>query len=259
MGKKMLRWRAWEASGMGKSVSSADAAGKRTLDSAAGKRTLNPAAELALKLALKLALAVALLLVAGTATAMTASMAAAFVAPQQAWADEGGTSDERDNTNQVNPQQLPDSSFIYDTDIYALNTSDTYFDNQTVQVTGEIVGDRINGEAASGKCWLTLSALPDATASTVQLYVSASDAAKVDTFGRYGSTGTTVVAMGTYHLVCAEHDGLSDLHVDVFTVLEPGKTEQEEFDPKMFGPGLLLVLVGLGLVLYYRRMQERMR
>ena len=160
--------------------------------------------------------------------------------------------------NLVNPQQLPDSSFIYDTDIYALNTSDTYYEDQTVQVTGEIVGDKIRGEATTGKCWLTLSALPEDTPSTVQLYVSESDANKVDTFGRYGQTGSTVVAMGTYHVVCQEHDGLSDLHVDVFTVSEPGSVKKQAFNFVQFGPGVILVAIGLGLVIYYRYVRRSM-
>lgn len=186
-------------------------------------------------------------------------LAALAIAAPSALAEDDNSASARDATNQVNPQQLPDSSFIYDTDIYALNTSDTYFDNQTVQVTGEIVGDRINAEALAGKCWLTLSALPDATASTVQLYVSESDAAKIDTFGRYGSTGTTVTAMGTYHLVCSEHDGLSDLHVDVLTVVESGQTHEEEFKFTDFWPGIVLLVIGGMLLVYYRRLREMMR
>lgn len=191
--------------------------------------------------------------------ALLVLLVACAVAAPSAFAEENEGSSDRDATNQVNPQQLPDSSFIYDTDIYALNTSDTYFENQTVQVTGEVVGDRINAETSTGKCWLTLSALPDATPSTVQLYVSESDAAKIDTFGRYGSTGTTVTAMGTYHLVCPEHDGLSDLHVDLLTVVEPGETCTEEFRLTDFWPGIVLLVIGGMLLVYYRRMQEMMR
>lgn len=166
---------------------------------------------------------------------------------------------ETPDSNTVNPQQLPDSSFIYDTDIYALNTSDTYFDNQTVQVTGEVVGDCIRGEAASGKCWLTISALPEATPATLQLYVSTIDADKVDTYGRYGQTGTTVTVKGTFHLVCSEHDGLSDMHVDTFTVTEPGSVSRDNFTLQMFLPGIVLLLLGAGLLLYYRYVRDRMR
>ena len=54
--------------------------------------------------------------------------------------------------NAVNTQQLPDSSFIYDTSIVDLSGADAYYDNQTVQVTGEVIGDSIragvSGEAS---------------------------------------------------------------------------------------------------------------
>ena len=62
----------------------------------------------------------------------------AFACPQAAFADEPAEGD-----NAVNVTQLPDSSFIYDTSITDLSTADTYYDKQTVQVTGEVVGDRI--------------------------------------------------------------------------------------------------------------------
>ena len=48
-----------------------------------------------------------------------------------------------DDENLVNPQQRPDSSFIYDTSIVDLSGADAYYDNQTVQVTGEVIGDSI--------------------------------------------------------------------------------------------------------------------
>ena len=50
--------------------------------------------------------------------------------------------------NAVNQTQVPDSSFLYDTSIDELAEADSYFDGQTVQVVGEVVGDRITGDAA---------------------------------------------------------------------------------------------------------------
>ncbi len=64
----------------------------------------------------------------------------------------GGVSE----NNLMNPQQKPDSSFIYDTSIGALQEADSYLNNQIVQVTGEVVGDRINAEFNPGFCWIVL-------------------------------------------------------------------------------------------------------
>ena len=38
--------------------------------------------------------------------------------------------EEAEGGNAVNPQQLPDSSFIYDTSIADLSEADAYYDNQ---------------------------------------------------------------------------------------------------------------------------------
>ena len=65
-------------------------------------------------------------------------LAAVFALPAAAHADEPAEGD-----NAVNTQQLPDSSFIYDTSIVDLSGADAYYDNQTVQVTGEVIGDSI--------------------------------------------------------------------------------------------------------------------
>ena len=47
------------------------------------------------------------------------------------------------DNNKVNPSQTPDNSFIYDTQISYLVESGTQFDTQTVQITGEVIGDLI--------------------------------------------------------------------------------------------------------------------
>ena len=128
----------------------------------------------------------------------------AFACPQAAFADEPAEGD-----NAVNVTQLPDSSFIYDTSITDLSTADTYYDKQTVQVTGEVVGDRIT--AGDGRhCWLQLASPSDS--STVSVYLTNESADKVDTYGAYGRKGTTLQVRGTFNLACPDHDGASDLH-----------------------------------------------
>lgn len=170
-----------------------------------------------------------------------------------------GTAAFADENNQVNSGQLPDSSFIYETSIFDLTTSDSYYENQTVQIAGEVVGDRINAEGDDAKCWITVNALPNAQAATVQVLVSNELADKIDTYGRYNVTGSIVSIMGTYHLVCGEHEGLSDVHAESLTVTEAGKTQVDQTSFSHFVPGILLVAAGIGLLLYYRRARERLR
>ena len=168
----------------------------------------------------------------------------AFACPQAAFADEPAEGD-----NAVNVTQLPDSSFIYDTSITDLSTADTYYDKQTVQVTGEVVGDRIT--AGDGRpCWLQLASPSDS--STVS-------ADKVDTYGAYGRKGTTLQVRGTFNLACPDHDGASDLHAQVVTVTEKGKATPDEFDINAFTPGMVTVMIGLAMMVVFYLLRERQR
>lgn len=175
----------------------------------------------------------------------------AFACPQAAFADEPAEGD-----NAVNVTQLPDSSFIYDTSITDLSTADTYYDKQTVQVTGEVVGDRII--AGDGRhCWLQLASPSDS--STVSVYLTNESADKVDTYGAYGRKGTTLQVRGTFNLACPDHDGVSDLHAQVVTVTEKGKATPDEFDINAFIPGMVAVMIGLAMMVVFYLLRERQR
>ena len=174
----------------------------------------------------------------------------AFACPQAAFADEPAEGD-----NAVNVTQLPDSSFIYDTSITDLSTADTYYDKQTVQVTGEVVGDRIS--AGDGRhCWLQLASPSDS--STVSVYLTNESADKVDTYGAYDRKGTTL-QRGTFNLACPDHDGASDLHAQVVTVTEKGKATPDEFDINAFIPGVVTVMIGLAMMVVFYLLRERQR
>ena len=180
-----------------------------------------------------------------------ALMLPAFACPQAAFADEPAEGD-----NAVNVTQLRDSAFIYDTSITDLSTADTYYDKQTVQVTGEVVGDRIT--AGDGRhCWLQLASPSDS--STVSVYLTNESADKVDTYGAYGRKGTTLQVRGTFNLACPDHDGASDLHAQVVTVTEKGKATPDEFDINAFIPGMVTVMIGLAMMVVFYLLRERQR
>ncbi len=168
-----------------------------------------------------------------------------------AWADEPA-----DGSNAVDVTQLPDSSFIYDTSITDLSTADTYYDKQTVQVTGEVVGDRI--DAGDGHhCWITLASAIDA--STVSVYMTNESAAKIDMYGAYGRKGTTLQVRGTFQLACPSHDGVSDLHAQVVSVTEKGKATPDEFKFEAFIPGIITIMIGLVMMAVFYLLRERQR
>lgn len=210
-----------------------------------GAPTIAPTGALAAAFA---AARAALLAAAALTVAAMISLAAA---PCTAWAAGGD--------NLVNPQQRPDSSFIYDTPISALSSADTYYDNQTVQVVGEAVGDAIHADVSGGHCWVMLSSQEQGVSYTISVYMSASAAARIDTFGRYGAQGTELQVRGTFHLVCPDHEGVSDIHADVVSVVDPGAQHFDEFKLEAFVPGAVTIVAGLVLMLVFYRLRERQR
>ena len=182
------------------------------------------------------------------ALVLAAALTATLV-PSPAFAD--------DDENLVNPQQRPDSSFIYDTSIVDLSGADAYYDNQTVQVTGEVIGDSIRAGVSGRHRWITLSSQGDS--ATISVYMSNESASKIDTFGEYGTTGTILQVRGTFHLVCADHEGQSDLHAEAVTVIAPGERHPDEFDFNAFVPGIVVVVVGLVMLGVFYWLRERQR
>lgn len=161
--------------------------------------------------------------------------------------------------NDVDTGQLPDGSFIYEAKIADLSANNTYYDKQTVQITGEVVGDRINDESNSSYCWITVSAPSDEDAGSIQVLVSKSQADLIDTYGRYGVTGSTVRIMGTFHANCASDEGLEDIHATDLVVVEPGRQSSDSLDVDKLVGGALLVVLGAGLYFAYHRFRARAR
>lgn len=160
--------------------------------------------------------------------------------------------------NLVNPQQKPDSSFIYDTSISALQGADSYLNDQTVQVTGEVIGDRIRAEFDPGYSWIVLQG-SDRAHSEIPVFMDTESTEVIDTYGAYGRKGTTLQVRGTFHLICPEHEGLTDLHASAVTFVEKGSVTEQPFDIGAFLPGLMLVAVGFIMLIVFHQMREGQR
>ena len=167
-------------------------------------------------------------------------------------------SEDVNEDNLVNPQQKPDSSFIYDTSISALQGADSYLNDQTVQVTGEVIGDRIRAEFDPGYCWIVLQG-SDRVHSEIPVFMDTESTEIIDTYGAYGRKGTTLQVRGTFHLICPEHEGLTDLHADTVTFVEKGSVTEQPFDIGAFLPGLMLVAIGFIMLIVFHQMREGQR
>lgn len=170
----------------------------------------------------------------------------------------GTTSVDTSDSNYVDPAQTADNSFIYDTSIASLAQEASFHDGQTVQVVGEVVGDRV-ATGTPGHYWITIEAEEKNDSSSISAYVTETQAEIIDHYGRYGVVGTRVQARGVYHQACDEHDGLADIHVVSLEVVRAGYETADEFVMREFLPGFVLLAVGLALVVLFRIVRERSR
>lgn len=185
------------------------------------------------------------------------SSAGSVVTVDAAGFEESDEPSELGSGNQTNMAQLPDSSFIYDISIEELTNADSYLDGQTVQVVGEVVGDRILANDGT-HCWITLQSI-GGTYSEVAVYMLKSMSEKIDTYGIYGKRGTKLQVRGTFNLACSAHQGASDLHADTVSVVMKGEVEELDFEPRRLVPGITLIMLGCGLMLLHNVLRERQR
>lgn len=166
---------------------------------------------------------------------------------------------EIDPNNRVNPQQMPDSSFLYDTSIAELADADPYMNNQTVQIVGEAIGDILTAVDGPDYVWVMLQEKVDNDYPQISVLMTRSQADLINHLGRYGTQGTKLQVRGEFHLSCPQHEGLTDLHAENVTVVSRGSQTPQVFDVKQFVPGAVLFVVAGVLLLGFRRLQEGQR
>ncbi|MDO5358687.1 MAG: hypothetical protein Q4E80_04825 [Slackia faecicanis] len=160
--------------------------------------------------------------------------------------------------NEINDGQVSDTSFLYDAAIADLAGADSYYNGQMVQVRGEAVGEAIRmAGGPSDLVWVTLADV--ASNSSVSVVMCQEDAAKIDTYGAYGKTGSWLRVQGVFDLACSEHDGESDIHATSVVVEDQGFEHPDEFDVQLFFPGLAALAVGAFLMVMFWYVRERSR
>ena len=161
------------------------------------------------------------------------------------------------DANNIDTGQISDSSFLYDTAIGDLASADMYYDDLTVQITGEAVGEAIKVTGDPEHRWVTLS--DPKSGSSIVTYMRKADAEQIDMYGSYGKTGSTVKVQGTFHLICQDHNGESDLHVTNMRVVAPGSESPDVFNARSFVPGVAVLGLGFALALYFYHKREKSR
>ena len=201
---------------------------------------------------------------AGNSAAANSDSASANNAAGSAGAESANNVLEGDERNYVDERQIPNGSFLYETSIETLASADVFYDNSTVVVTGEVVGDRRRGLVGTNSSWITLYSLPTNTAEhyapvSVEVYVSDSLTETIDSYGAYNTKGTCAQVNGTFHLACSEHEGISDIHADSLSIVEKGEQYAQAPQWWAFVPGVIAVLAGALVVLANRVLVNRSR
>lgn len=191
--------------------------------------------------------------------ALACCLVLSFAFACSAWADEeeSATQSVDTNGNVVNVNQMPDSSFLYNTDIADLAGAESFHDTQTVQVTGEVVGDHINDELDPNLCWITLQSTKADDYSLVSVLMTNEQAKLIENYGNYNIDGTILQVRGTFYLSCSEHQGLSDIHAKEVTVVKQGSPRKHPVNDAVLWTSCLAVGLGVLSLFTYSFLRER--
>lgn len=168
-----------------------------------------------------------------------------------------GSDDGESLSNKVYVNQLSDSSFLYETSIADLAEADSYYEGQTVLVKGEVVGDRVNDEFRKNNCWITLQD-SETSPSVVSVFMTMDQSSIIDTYGQYGTVGTQLQIRGTFHLECAEHQGLSDIHAEEVSAIQKGYESTPAPNMRILSIAIVACVLGAILMIAYHIKRERM-
>lgn len=94
------------------------------------------------------------------------------------------------------------------------------YDNQTVTLTGEVIGELM---VRQDGCWVNMN---DGT-NAVGIWISKTDADLIEIFGDYKHTGDTITVTGIFYESCPEHGGEPDVHGSSLSVENRGVEQRE--------------------------------
>ncbi|MEL7648606.1 MAG: DNA-binding protein [Sedimentibacter sp.] len=111
------------------------------------------------------------------------------------------------------------SEYVYAGDLVEINQlveNADDFDEQTVKVTGEAVGEKMKrGDHA----WINIYDGSNA----IGIWMDEKDAEKVQHYGSYKYKGDMLNVTGTFNKTCQQHGGESDIHVISLEIEEKGQ------------------------------------
>lgn len=128
-------------------------------------------------------------------------------------------------------------------DTTRLSAGDPALDRQTVQFSGEAVGEALN----AGRDYRWVNLLDEGIA--IGVYTTAKSVAAIDGYGDYDRTGAVVEVVGVYNVACDQHGGDLDVHATSVRVIKGSVAR----DHPVRSSKALAALVALGLAAWLIR------
>jgi len=121
------------------------------------------------------------------------------------------------------------------------------WDGKTVSFKGEVLQDLM---VRSDGTWMNLS---DGNNTAMGVFVPKDVALPaIEHTESYRSVGDTVLVVGVFHRVCAQHQGETDIHATSVTIVKPGFTKANPIHrDRVAWLVVLSVLLGLVMWFYY--------
>ncbi|MCX7705073.1 MAG: DNA-binding protein [bacterium] len=105
--------------------------------------------------------------------------------------------------------------------VRALITNPDMFDEKTVIVEGELIGDIFKGRSGF---WVNMLD----SGMAIGVWFHDSEKEKIKFLGKYGVVGDFVRITGVFHKRCIQHSGDMDIHASTLEILKRGTEKKEE-------------------------------
>ena len=126
-------------------------------------------------------------------------------------------------------------------DISELLSATTRLDGKDVELTGEAIGHAMYADERHK--WVNLKQ----GRSMIGVYLTNEQAAQIETYGSYTTTGDTVTVRGVYHLACHEHADELEVHANSVEPAVPGSERVHAWSKFLLIAGLVLIVIGVGI------------
>jgi len=114
------------------------------------------------------------------------------------------------------------------------------FDGQTVTITAEAIGEKMDRKDGT---WVNVTDVSNA----IGIWMPTQESRRISIFGNYKEKGDILEITGVFNRACKEHGGESDLHLISMRVMKSGEIVQN----KISMTKLIITIVLLGTTLLF--------